>query len=75
MIITRVSPMTKIENSLDINVTQEQLDKYFIEGAFIQKAFPNLTPSEREFIKTGFTAEDWDALFPDEEDEDWDNEP
>jgi hypothetical protein len=32
----------------------------------IQDAFPHLTPSQREFILTGISPEEWDATFPDE---------
>lgn len=36
------------------------------QGMFIQDAFPQLTDDEREFILTGLTPEDWDAIFPEE---------
>jgi hypothetical protein len=28
----------------------------------IQEAMPNLTPDEREFIKTGITNDEWDMM-------------
>jgi len=33
----------------------------------IQYAFPNLTTAEREFFMTGITEEEWNAMFPDDE--------
>lgn len=36
---------------------------YWTNGRNIQDAFPFLNPSEREFLLTGMTKEDWDALF------------
>lgn len=33
------------------------------QGWFIQEAFPMLSPEEREFILTGLTAEEWEAVF------------
>lgn len=48
--------------TLEIDVTQEQLDLWE-SGVAIQQAMPNLTADEREFIKTGITAEDWEEIF------------
>lgn len=61
MLITRTSPFSGATNSLEINVTQEQLDMWKA-GTLIQNAMPNLTADEREFIKTGITAAEWNAL-------------
>lgn len=36
-------------------------------GERIQIAFPFLTAYEREFIKTGITSEEWDAIFSGDE--------
>jgi hypothetical protein len=68
MLITRTSPFSGATNSLEINVTQEQLD-IWKAGTLIQNAMPNLTADEREFIKTGITAAEWNALN-EEDDED-----
>lgn len=62
MNITRISPLSGKVNTLDIPATLEQFAAYEA-GALIQDAFPNLTPDEREFIKTGITPEEWDAAF------------
>lgn len=66
MIIRRRSPRTGIVNEMDLNITEEQMQR-FLNGALIQNAFPTLTADEREFILTGYTKEDWDAMFPPEE--------
>lgn len=68
MLITRTSPFSGATNSLEINVTREQLDMWKA-GTLIQNAMPNLTADEREFIKTGITAAEWNALN-EEDDED-----
>lgn len=65
MIITRKSMLTGIERSFDLDVTEEQLNAYY-NGVLLQNAFPNLTPSEREFIKTGIVDEEWNNAFLDE---------
>ena len=66
MKITRTSPFTGKTVTKEIEVTPAQIQSYN-DGAFIQHAFPNLTPGEREFIKTGITDEEWDEFLPPEE--------
>lgn len=67
MEITRTSMFSGIKRTRNLPVTEEQLQMY-INGALIQDAFPNLSASDREFIMTGVTDEEWDAAFPDSED-------
>ena len=70
MIIERRSPLTGQVNSMDLDVTREQLDEMALPGharLLLQAIFPNLSNAEREFIKTGYTAEDWERIFPPEE--------
>ena len=62
MKITRTSPFTGKEHTLEIPVTEQQL-RAWLSGVLIQDAMPNLTPDEREFIKTGITAEEWDRFL------------
>lgn len=66
MKISRKSPLTGIITTIDLPITSEQIRKYE-SGEMIQNAFPNLSPSEREFYKTGYTDDDWKALFGEEE--------
>ena len=73
MNITRTSWVSGEVNTLDLPVTQEQLDLY-AAGALLQDAFPNLTPDEREFIKSGITAEEWDSLFGGDEEQEQEKE-
>jgi hypothetical protein len=62
MLVTRTSRMSGVTRTLDIPVTQEQLNVWE-SGTVIQAAMPNLSDSEREFIMTGMTDEEWDSLF------------
>ena len=62
MKITRKSPFTCKTNTMDIDVTKDQLAK-LCEGASIQVAMPHLTPDEREFIKTGIAPGEWEEMF------------
>ncbi len=66
MIIVRKSPVTGKLNELDIDVTFDQYESW-ANGELIQNAMPNITANEREFIVSGCTPEDFDFLFPEEE--------
>jgi len=63
MLITRTSPFSGNTNVMEIDVTQEQLRSWQVDGVLIQNAMPHLTPDEREFIKTGIPPEEWDSAF------------
>lgn len=62
MNITRTSMFTGITRTLDLPITEEQIAAYQ-NGALLQDAFPNLSPGDREFIKTGVTDEEWKEAF------------
>lgn len=62
MIIKRVSMLSGKTHERDIQVTEEQLD-LFENGVLVQNAFPHLNASDREFIMTGVTDEEWDSAF------------
>jgi hypothetical protein len=53
----------------EIPITQEELNRWLEDGTLIQDAFPHLTPQEREFLLSGCTQEEWDKMFPAEEEE------
>ena len=65
MIITKTSPFSGETNTMDIDVTQSQIDAWY-GGELIQNAMPNLSADEREFIMTGITPEEWADNFGDE---------
>jgi hypothetical protein len=70
MQITRQSPFTGRFHTREIDVTKEQLANYYRpNGPLIQDAFPHLSADDREFIKTGITAEEWDDIFGKDEEE------
>ena len=62
MIITKKSQLSGKVNSMDLDVTQEALDRWK-GGELIQDVFPDLTPSEREFLITGILGDEWDTIF------------
>ena len=69
MQITRTSMISGNTNTMELNVTQEQLTAWE-SGVHIQVAMPQLNAEEREFVKTGMTPTEWEELFGEEEDED-----
>ena len=62
--VLRKSPLTGKTNWMTLDVTKEQVAEWNDSNRtrLIQDIFPNLTDVEREFIMTGYTAEDWVAL-------------
>lgn len=69
MEVTRQSAVSGITRTMDLPITQAQIDAW-VGGEYIQVAFGHLTADQREFIQTGITASEWDKLFPDEDDDD-----
>lgn len=72
MLITKTSELSGKTNSMNLPVTEPQLDDFVNRkerGLLVQNIFPHLTPDQREFLLTGVTPEEWNAVFP-EEDED-----
>ena len=68
MLITRKSIISGNVNTMDINVTQEQLSAWE-SGTLIQNAMPHLSADEREFIMTGITPQEWDTEMGGDEDD------
>jgi hypothetical protein len=77
MIIERTSPLTGKVNQMDLPVTQERIDRWAASDELIQNVFPQLNAEQREFLMSGYTQEDWDTIFPPEEEDecDCDDEP
>jgi 7,8-dihydro-6-hydroxymethylpterin-pyrophosphokinase len=75
MKITRKSQLTGIERTLDINISQELYDRWLLKQENIQDVMPHISRSEREFILTGITDEEWNFVFNEEDDNDIDNRP
>jgi len=64
MLITKTSVMTGEKNEMLLPVTNEQIERWE-GGALIQDVFPHLTPSEREFLISGVTPEEWGQMEAD----------
>jgi len=63
----RRSSLTDKVSSMMIAVSYAQVVAWEDGGELIQKAMPNLTADEREFLMTGITPEEWaDICGPEE---------
>lgn len=69
MLVTRTSQYSKKENTLDLDITQEAIDNWQNTSMLIQDAFPGLSADEREFLLTGITKQEWDEMFPPDQQE------
>ena len=68
MQIKRRSQASGVVRTRDLPITAEQWMAW--EGPnppLIQECFPQLSNDEREFILTGITQDEWDVLFPEED--------
>ena len=65
MQVTRRSPVTGQTNTLEVNVTEQQMQEFQSEGRqrLVQEIFCDASAEEREFILTGYTPEDWAMIF------------
>ena len=66
MKVSVVHPFTGVENTLDLDVTQEELDNW-IAGENIRTACPRLSVNEREFLISGLLPGEFEEAFPEEE--------
>lgn len=68
--ITRKSDLSGKENTLDLPVTEQQLQQWLgtseQPGQLIQHVMPHLSLSQREFLNSGCNDEEW-AKIVDEE--------
>lgn len=62
MLITRVSKVSGNENTMDLDITTDQLNAWR-SGTPIQQVMPHLTPDQREFLITGITPNEWEKIF------------
>jgi|LauGreDrversion4_2_1035121.scaffolds.fasta_scaffold885007_2 hypothetical protein len=66
MLITRISQISNTHNSMELDITYEQLDRVnnrHLSKELIQDIVPNLSKEEREFLITGITPKEWNELF------------
>ena len=62
MLVRKVSILSGVERVREMDVTQEQLERW-ASGEKIQNVFPHLSTDDREFIMTGVTGEEWEEFW------------
>ncbi len=60
--VTKTSPLTMKDNTMDLDITIEQLELWQ-KGDLIQNVMPNLTADEGEFLMTGHFTGEFDKLW------------
>jgi len=65
MELTRRSQLTGKVHTRDLPVDKLTVLAYMNGAGHIQDLFPDLSPAEREFIRTGITPEEWKEHFGD----------
>ena len=68
--VTRRSTSTGRLHTMDLPIEAWEWERFHEGRLLIQEALPRLTNPQREFLLTGTTQEEWEALFPPEDDED-----
>lgn len=67
MKITKNCIYTNRKNTLEINITEEQYNRYK-KGDDIDLVMPEITYEERQFLLTGALPEDEDGIYQDGDD-------
>jgi len=65
--VKAVSALSGKVSSMVLEMTEPQLYAWAVDGVVSQRAFPQLTSEEREFLQTGIRSDEWDALPSDPE--------
>ena len=74
MKVTRTSIVSGDTHQFEFDITPDQWIAYSSGELKIQDAFPHLKPWEREFIMSGITEDEWNELFPPDEEDGDENE-
>lgn len=62
MLITRRSMISGEVNTLEVDCTEEQIERWQA-GEKIQDCMPDVPAPLREFLMTGTTPQEWTAMF------------
>ena len=71
MKVSRMSPWSGQYNTMDLAVSPGQMEEFMNtprhERRKVQDIFPSLSPAEREFLLSGYTPQDWEECFGQED--------
>lgn len=64
MQVTKTSMLTGKTTTKSLPITMQQL-RAFYSGKLVQDVFPDLSPEDREWLRSGITEEEWKEHFGD----------
>ena len=64
--VTRKSILTGVVRTKEIDISPEDLELVERTTVLVQDIAPHLSASDREFIISGATDQEWDAMFGEE---------
>lgn len=68
--VSRPSDMSGRFNIMDLPITEQHLSDWLQGDQLIQQVMPHLDKEQREFLISGTTQAEWDAVFGKEDDHD-----
>ena len=63
MKVQRESIISGQLNTMELNVTPQQMDRFYEGRELTQNIFPHLNSEEREFLISGMMPNEWDSVF------------
>lgn len=63
MKVTKTSPFSGEQHTLEVNVSEEVMNKFKKGKITASQAFGHLSESERRFVVEGITPEEWEDMF------------
>jgi len=73
--VTRISPVTGKTNTLQLNISSDDYERWKTGDFLIQNIFPHLTDDEREFIISGCLPGEFELWVGQEESDTSNEEP
>ena len=70
MRITKKSPLTDKENTMELDITEEQVERWR-GGELAQYVFPHLSDDEREFLISGCYPGEYEQLCGHEDEDEY----
>lgn len=69
MLVTKVSILSNIQRTKELDITEKDYQRFLRKEALVQDIFPDLSINDREFLVSGIIEDEWDIHFPEEEEE------
>ena len=63
MKVQRESIISGQLNTMELNVTPQQMDRFYAGRELTQNIFPHLNSEEREFLISGMMPSEWESTF------------